>query len=241
MENNTEFNLKEKTHNWKKALSNNPSVTEADVDELESHLLDLIDDLKAKDLDDEEAFWVAKKRLGSSQEWEEDYQKANNAVLQIKKSLIILAGILIYFLSFYFLKFSSKLLLISLLALKIDSHTSIKIVLSYLTGAHLFYLLFASSIYFREKKTVAFIERIKMEPRDILYLLITTIGFGIIDTCLLPISKKLIRASGPIGNQFYDINFYFNYSFPLIICLSFFFLHMKYFKQTKSTIERGSK
>jgi hypothetical protein len=228
------FDLQQHVVNWVNQLKAEPAITEDDSEELKCHLLDQIDHLKDTGLDDEEAFWVATKRMGSSSVWKDEYRDVNNPLIQIKRSLIILAGVLAYFLLYYFLKFSSKLILISLLWQEVDGHTAIDWAGRYLLGAHFLYLLFALSIYFIENKTIAFIENIKMRPKDIILILTVTTGFGILDTCLLPIAKNLMRINAPIENQFYDINFYFDYSFPFMICISFVALYVKYFRKTKS-------
>lgn len=232
-ENNIEFDLQAQINNWVSSLRTASSITESDTEELKIHLLDLIDELKEAGLDYEEAFWVASKRMGNSSEWEAVYCEVNNPIIQMRRSLVILAGVLAYFLIYYFLLFSSKLLLIILLISEIDGHAAIRWVTRYLEGAHLFFLLFALSIYLLESKTVSFIENIKMRPRHTVFLLVTTVVFVVIDTCLLPICKNLIRKGVPIEGQFYDIYFYFNYSFPFMICVSFVILYSKYFRKAK--------
>ena len=167
METNVEFNLQEQVSSWVKRLKAEPSITEADSEELKCHLLDQIDHLKDIGLDDEEAFWVAAKRMGSASVWKDEYREVNNPLIQIKRSLVILAGVLAYFFLYYFLKFSSKLLLVSLLWQAVDGYTAIDWVGRYLLGVHFLYLLFALSIYFIENKTVTFIENIKMRPKGI--------------------------------------------------------------------------
>lgn len=61
MESSTGFNLQRHIAGWMVKVQSEPAVAEADAEELKSHLLDLIDDLKAAGLDEEEAFWVASK------------------------------------------------------------------------------------------------------------------------------------------------------------------------------------
>ncbi len=228
-----EFDLQKQIHEWKYRLEANPNLTTSDSEELKSHLLDIIDDLKDKGLDDEEAYWVASKRLGNELDWEKEFKIVNNPLLQMKKSLIILAGILIYFLLYYFLKSSSKLLLIALLSLKADANDSINWILRYFLTAHFLYFLFASSIFFMEKKTTSFIENLKLKPKTVIYLMLTTLSLGILDTCLLPVSKSLMKKGYYIDNKFYDINFYFEYSFPILICISFIIIYLRYSNKTK--------
>lgn len=232
-ENNIEFDLQEQINNWVSSLRSVSSITESDTEELKNHLLDLIDELKEAGLDYEEAFWVASKRMGNCFEWEAVYREVNSPVIQMRRSLIILSGVLAYFLLYYFLLFSSKLLLIILLISATDGYAAIRWVTRYLEGAHLMFILFAMSIYLLENRTVSFIENIKMRPRYTVFLLVTAIAFGVIDTCLLPISKNMMRKGVPVEGQFYDIYFYFDYSFPLMICISFVVLYFKYFRKAK--------
>ncbi|MDP2114361.1 MAG: permease prefix domain 1-containing protein [Bacteroidota bacterium] len=229
-ERNIEFNLQDQINNWVSSLG---SATESDSEELKSHLLDLIDELKEAGLDNEEAFWVASKRMGNCFEWEAVYREVNNPVIQMRRSLIILAGVLAYFLLYYFLLFSSKLLLIILLIFETDGQAAIRCVTLYLEAFHFIFILFALSIYFFENRTLAFIENIKLRPKHTVFLLVTAIAFCVIDTCLLPISKNMIRKGVSVEGQFYDVYFYFNYSFPLMICISFVVLYFKYFRKTK--------
>ena len=233
MERNIEFNLQEQISNWVRHLNTEPSITESDSEELKSHLLDLIDELKEAGLDEEEAFWVASKRIGSSSEWEADYGEVNKPLIQMRRSLFILAGVLCYFLLYYFIKFSSKLLLIILLLNKTDGYQAVTWTSKYLIGIHFVFIFFAVSIYFLEKKTVSFIENIKLKPRHTLLLLFTTIIFTITDTCLYPVAKNLMGQDYSLRSHLYHVLLYFDYSFPLIICVSFIFLYFKYYRKTK--------
>ena len=110
MESNAGFNLQRYIAGWMEKIQSEPAVTEADAEELKSLLLDLIDDLKAAGLDEEEAFWVASKRLGNSTDWSEEYRQENNPVIQMRRSLIILAGVLAYFICYYFILLSHFLI-----------------------------------------------------------------------------------------------------------------------------------
>jgi hypothetical protein len=233
MENNSDFNLQERIVLWINDLNSKPYITEADSEELRTHLFDIIDDLKKAGLDEEEAFIIASRRLGSISDLEPNYQEVNNPVHQMRKSLIILAGVLVYFLLYFFFLSSSKLLLIGLISLEIDNITTIIWVKRYLATSHFVIIILIASIYFLENLTVKFIENINLKLWHSILLLISTIVLGISDTCLLPITKNFIRNGIPMENHFYDMYFYFNYSFPLLICSSFVILYFKYFKKTK--------
>ena len=58
------FDLEAQIRTWKSHLYAAGSISHADIDELESHLRDSIDDLTAKGISTEEAFLIAIRRLG---------------------------------------------------------------------------------------------------------------------------------------------------------------------------------
>ena len=71
------FNLDESIKTWRNDLNKNDVLSLDDLDELESHLMDEITVLKEKDLSEEEAFLIAKSRIGQNDIIEEEYKKVN--------------------------------------------------------------------------------------------------------------------------------------------------------------------
>ena len=69
------FNLDESIKTWRNDLNKNDVLSLDDLDELESHLMDEITVLKEKDLSEEEAFLIAKSRIGQNDIIEEEYKK----------------------------------------------------------------------------------------------------------------------------------------------------------------------
>ena len=72
-----EFNTEEKIGNWKNYLDAHGSFLPGDLDELESHLRDEIDALRKSGLDAEEAYFIAVKRLGKTDELSREFYKIN--------------------------------------------------------------------------------------------------------------------------------------------------------------------
>lgn len=233
MERNNEFNIQEQIDHWVSKIKSEPSFTESDSEELKSHLLDSIDQLKDTGLNDEEAFWVASRRIGTSVDWEEDYSQINNQVIQMRRSVLILAGVLVYFCLYYFIESTSRLLFIILLSKDINGYLALSWVFRYLIGADFVFIILVTGIYFMEKKTVSFIENVKMKPKYTLLLLFITIILSITDTCLYPVAKNMISQDNPLRSHLIHLYIYFNHSFPLIICMSFILLYFKYYKKTK--------
>ena len=65
MERSTQFDLTQEINSWKSQLLHTESFNKEELDELESHLLDEMDDLSEGKLNHEEKFIIAQHRLGS--------------------------------------------------------------------------------------------------------------------------------------------------------------------------------
>ena len=87
------FDLNKNISNWKLSLSNNESFTRENIDELKSHLNDQISALKDAGLNDEEAFWVAQKRIGTIDSLNSEFSKINKLNILKKKIYWMLTGI----------------------------------------------------------------------------------------------------------------------------------------------------
>jgi hypothetical protein len=64
---------------WRTRLG--PATSAADLDELESHLRDQVDDLRSVGLDDEEAFLIAVKRIGGTDDLSREYAREHSGRL----------------------------------------------------------------------------------------------------------------------------------------------------------------
>ena len=113
MENRTEFNLENNIQKWKAILTKKNNLTKSNIIELENHLLDLIDDLESKGLNEEESFIIAKKRIGKTEDICLEFDKINSNFSFINNSIPYIKGALIY-ISFIIL---SKLFLVTTLLL----------------------------------------------------------------------------------------------------------------------------
>lgn len=71
------FNLIENISNWKNNLKSKDSFTNDNIEELESHLYEQISELKLAGLNDEEAYWVSQKRIGSIHTLAGEFEKIN--------------------------------------------------------------------------------------------------------------------------------------------------------------------
>lgn len=79
MKNQTCFDLNAAVENWRNELAAQPNLTPDDLRELETHLRDAMAELRQRGLNDEEAFWLAGRRIGQPQQLGEEFKKANPA------------------------------------------------------------------------------------------------------------------------------------------------------------------
>ncbi len=66
---------------WRTLISSNPALNRNDVEELETHLRDQVDELSEAGLSDDEAFLIAVKRIGKLDEVSREYSRENRGKL----------------------------------------------------------------------------------------------------------------------------------------------------------------
>ena len=72
---------------WRGFVARRPTIATADVEELEGHLRDRIDDLRARGLSDDEAFLVAVRRMGQLDELSREFAREHSD--RLWKQLVI--------------------------------------------------------------------------------------------------------------------------------------------------------
>lgn len=94
MDNRAQFRLEDQISSWKSKLYE--SMGSEEVEELESHLYDSIDELKVKGLDEDEAFYIAQKRLGTFKNLSEEYAKVKPSIQFLRRLKPLVTGMLLY-------------------------------------------------------------------------------------------------------------------------------------------------
>jgi hypothetical protein len=79
MENQTRYNLNAAVEKWRNELAAQPNLAADDRRELETHLRDAIAGFQQRGLNDEESFWLARRRVGQPQQLGEEFVKADPA------------------------------------------------------------------------------------------------------------------------------------------------------------------
>jgi hypothetical protein len=108
MEGKAMFDLNEQISKWRSTLSQSQTCHQTDIDELESHLREEIENLMASKLSEQEAFWVASHRLGDTNALAGEFAKINrNTVLGNRLSWMGV-GVLLYLVLTYLAAAASK-------------------------------------------------------------------------------------------------------------------------------------
>ena len=102
MENANQFRLEVAVDSYFQVLQEKGNYTSEDILELKSHLIDNVIELKKKGLDDDEAFIIAKKRLGKEEELRLEYKKVNGNKFYNRELFILVLSISSYLLAYYF-------------------------------------------------------------------------------------------------------------------------------------------
>src|ERR1017187_6087792 len=98
MENQTRYDLNAAVENWRNELAAQPNLASDDRRELETHLRDAIAGFQQRGLNDEESFWLARRRGGQPQLIGEDFEKADPTKIWRERTCWMVTAILAAFL-----------------------------------------------------------------------------------------------------------------------------------------------
>jgi hypothetical protein len=96
MENQTRFDLKAAIESWRQELTAQPNLASDDRRELETHLSDAIAGFQQRGLNDEESFWLARRRVGQPQQLGEEFVKADPAKARRGRIFWMALGIIVF-------------------------------------------------------------------------------------------------------------------------------------------------
>jgi hypothetical protein len=95
METKPRFELSIAIQNWSRELATEPNLTPEVCRELETHLRDTVAELQRRGLNDQESFWLARKRIGQPKELREEFVKANPERVWRERVFWISLGLLV--------------------------------------------------------------------------------------------------------------------------------------------------
>ena len=215
---------------WKKEVSLSQALTNSDIDELESHLMDIYDDLRKLGLNEEESFLVANSRLGNPINWESEFLQTNKIELNLKKIITFLGGVLFYFFSYYMIVMISKGIFIASKIFNTDTTTAITNSRLFLLFAALLGLLLIISILIEDDYFFRIIDKIKIKPLYTYLLFIFTVSLAIGNHYIMFYINKLANDAKQC-TFLKELFRYFDYIFFSLIILGFIILYTKFIKK----------
>lgn len=218
---------------WAEQLKTDPAFTNSDAEELKGHLIDLSFELTEKGLNEEEAFLIAASRLGDTSQLKTEFEEVNTSIIQMRKIILVLSGILAYFFLYFLMITSTRLLFFLLNRSKIDSVNSIKFTFYYVIAFHAFVIISHLIIYFNGKKLINKIADIKIKPQYTFVLFSGVFSLCVADQFFRMAIKSAIKIGTYSHRHLYYIFDYSAYSFPLILILCFIVLYKKYYLTIK--------
>ncbi len=93
METNPAFNLNQAIQQWRESLNQSAVFRTENLDELGAHLRDSIEKLEQNGLTTEEAFFIARRRLGATPLLTEEFGKVNSRNIWLNRVLWMLIGV----------------------------------------------------------------------------------------------------------------------------------------------------
>ena len=102
------FDLDEQIIKWRHSLEKSQSLKTKDIDELENHLRDEINNICETKLSDYEAFLIAIHRLGCIESLSDEYEKINQGTRIRNRISLIITGILLYLIAMFFAKYVAE-------------------------------------------------------------------------------------------------------------------------------------
>lgn len=163
METQTRFDLSTAIANWQQELARQPDLTPLVRRELETHLRDTIAELQHRGLNDEESFWLARRRTGQPEQLDEEFAKTDPAHAWRERAFWVVIGLL-------FVNFWGTL--VALLFTRSGPTPYWETVKDFLPGWVSFYL----PIWLRDMKTIyvsqAFLSMLQAAPVFLLAILL---------------------------------------------------------------------
>jgi hypothetical protein len=217
----------DRVEQWYNNLRSVSSLTESDCYNLKDHLLNTIDELKAAGLDDEEAFEVAMIRLGKDFNFEKEYGRVNSDILLTRKILLILSGIMIYFLFYFCMNTTARMIFFHSGYIVEDTATLKRTILYFLIFYHLFFVILTVFIYINGSRIFNKTRNLKILPLHIVLLVIIVFSLAFTDFKLQNIINEELSTGYLLITNYFSILGYSGYSFSFVMALCFLTIFMR--------------
>lgn len=233
MQTTTGFDLKLQLQEFERRVLSSPEVTPRDCQDLQVHLLDCMDEYKAKGIDEEEAFLLALNKVGDKSSWDDGFSEANSGLIQVKRALGLLGGVFFYFLLYSLLLVMIKSLLYVGGRLHIDTGTLYQFSKYYFQAVYFLTILGIIILAMREIWFLTLLKKVYFNARKIILLFIVLVILAPFNRLIGMAMKGLLTKDIGVYIKIETTFIWFEYLFPLIFCAGFIVIYLRYFKDTK--------
>lgn len=224
------FDLYRKATLWADQLHSDPSFTISDAEELKGHLLDIAEELVRQGYCAEEAFALAVSRLGGPDELREEFGETNTPVIQLRKTILVLSGILSFFLFFFFVVTSTRIIILALDHFSANQVLNFRFVFSYVGFYPLLVIASTMILYFTDQEKIKKLEYRKIRPFHMFLLFVATFFLALLNNWLIgEIHGLYDRAYNTFYLQ-YTLFDYLNYILPFISIGCFVVLYKRFYR-----------
>jgi hypothetical protein len=213
---------------WAKQLETNSSFTNSDIEELKSHFIELVGELLLRGLNEDEAYVIASARLGDPTILKSEFEEVNASIFQLRKTILLLSGVLVFMLSYFLMLFVSRLLVLILNWTTVTLNEKIHFVLLFVIVHHLIFLIFSIYFYFSGQKVLKRFGALKIKPHHTLGLFFAIIILASLDKWFRLIINDSIEFGGYVYKYLFTLFDYSGYTFPVIMIVCFIIFLKRY-------------
>ena len=229
MEKNADAGILMSINRWVEKIKSGSSLTASNSEELKNHLLDTMDNLKAAGLDDEEAFWIASRRLGDINILKNDFDEVNMPVIQMRKIILLFSGVLIYFLFYSLMHLTTGFLFFVLYQINYNPAEIVRYIFIYLSAYHLIFITLTILLYFYGKRIVTGIKKLNLKPRHTILLFACIFCIVVINLWFQNTIREIFNPDIRTLTKYYATFGYSGYTFPLLMTICFLVLYKRYY------------
>jgi hypothetical protein len=224
------FNLNIAIDLWGDEVSGTGVLTEEDIEELKSHLIESVENLKSAGLNEEAAFSVSLHRMEMSLDLSSDFEQVNRVLLQTKRLVAFSKGILLYFFSYYTILIISKFA--AFISVKAGNQAEVTTHISWIINAvTLITVAFLSlNLLLKEARIYRLLALIHFKSKQLVLLFSITFLLALIDRVFIPIFNSFYD-DRLIEYSFIESFMWFGYLFPLVICIGYISLYYRFFRK----------
>jgi len=239
MSSEPQFDLYGQATLWADHLRTDPSFTNSDAEELKGHLLDIAEELVSQGLSEEEAFVVASSRLGEPMDLKDEFEEINTPVIQLRKTILVLSGILAFFLFYFFVVSSARFLVLALDHFSDNYVLNFRFVFSYVFIYLLFIIVSTVMLYYSSLKRIKRFEYWKIKPAHTFLLFSGTFILALINIWLTRVINQSFNHTSYTFYHQYTLFDYLNYLLPLISIICFIVLYKKHNRSARPDDENS--